>query len=420
MRSMTATIVFSLLASVAIGGLSGTYTIKPGGGGDFPSLYAAGEALVDSGISGNCVFEIFGDTLDGSFGAWGVSGSDSWTTTFRPGSGASPVILGNEFYGEGYHNVKIESLRFLCTWITISGCSGWRISGCRFSTHDWGVKLEHSASHDTVDGNVFDVWGAGMGHYPPLMVEGGSDHVIFNNLFGDDSCGIDPLVDFDGARNTRFVFNTLWLSPLVVEYGNCLWIDGQAPCEVRNNVFVLARLADTVHACVSIYPTSDSVLLDNNCYFVESLGYVGARPFYPDVYDWDEWRAFGFEANGINADPMFVSATDLHLRQGSPCIGAGAPIPGFEFDIDGDPRDPAHPDIGADEFTGGAVEEGSKPQAASSKPAATVVRKLPAGAVAFDAMGRRVVGAKAGVYFVRDEGRGAGGVGRMRKVVVQR
>ncbi len=38
----------------------------------------------------------------------------------------------------------------------------------------------------------------------------------------------------------------------------------------------------------------------------------------------------------------------------------------------------------------------------------------------YDAMGRRAVSTKPGVYFVRDEGREAGGVGRPRKVVVTR
>jgi hypothetical protein len=71
--------------------------------------------------------------------------------------------------------------------------------------------------------------------------------------------------------------------------------------------------------------------------------------------------------------------------------------------------------------SGGAGVAGSpKPQAPSRKLAATVVRSLPVGAIAFNAMGRRVVNAKPGVYFVWDEGRGAGVVGRVRKVVVQR
>jgi len=419
MRYSRTVYVLCVLTAVGFAGLNGTYTIKPDGSGDFLTLWDAGEALVDSGMSGNCVFEIYGDTLSGSFSAWNVAGSDSWMTTFRPGPEASPVILGNEFNG-GIDNVKLESLRFFRTWITIEGCSGWRISGCRFTTHDWGVKLDNS-TYDTVDANTFDITPTGGGHYPCIVVEGGSDNVIFNNVMNSDSDGVEALVQLDWARNTRFVFNTLRQPPVEVEDASCIKIRYEAPCEVRNNVFVLARPADSSTACVSIASSVlDSIVLDNNCYFVESLGYVGARPFYPDVYDWDEWRGFGLEANGINADPMLVSATDLHLRLGSPCIGAGVPIAGIELDIDGDPRDPAHPDIGADEFTGGAVEESYKPQATGSKPAATVVRGLPPGAVAFDAMGRRVVSAKPGVYFVRS----ASGVMReassVYKVIIQR
>jgi hypothetical protein len=40
--------------------------------------------------------------------------------------------------------------------------------------------------------------------------------------------------------------------------------------------------------------------------------------------------------------------------------------------------------------------------------------------VIFDAMGRRVINPKPGVYFIRDEGRGAGDAGRTCKVVVQK
>jgi hypothetical protein len=392
-------------------------------------------------MSGDCVFEIYGDTLDGWFGAWQVAGSDSWTTTFRPGPGASPVILGSEFYGEVYHNVKIESLRILTAYITIRGCSGWRISGCRFTTHDWGVKLE-SSSYDTVDANTFDIYPKYGGHYPCIVVEGGSDNLIFNNVMNPDTCGVGVLVDLDMARNTRFVFNALRMPPWDMAIASCIEIPYNVPCEVRNNVFVLARAADTVNACVSVpNAAADSIVLDNNCYFVESLGHVGARPFYPgNLYDWNEWRGFGFEAHGIYADPMFVSATDLHLRQGSPCNTRATPIAGISFDIDGDPRDPTHPDIGADEIAGGAVEETPSAEVGVNV-AATIIRGvlfLPAAASLkpqatslMDATGRKVQDLKPGandvralapgVYFVREaEAQAQAQAKAVRKIVITR
>jgi YVTN family beta-propeller protein len=73
------------------------------------------------------------------------------------------------------------------------------------------------------------------------------------------------------------------------------------------------------------------------------------------------------------------------------------------------------------------VEESPKPQAVRFKPAATVVRNLPAGALVFDAMGRRVTMPKPGVYFVvtprpdpLPQGERGNGAVTVRKVIVQR
>jgi hypothetical protein len=66
------------------------------------------------------------------------------------------------------------------------------------------------------------------------------------------------------------------------------------------------------------------------------------------------------------------------------------------------------------------ARESPMPRAVGGKLQATVIRGLPQGAVAFDAMGRRVVNPRSGICFVRGEGQGAGDVGRTRKVVIQR
>ncbi len=411
------------LLSAVYAGLSGNYTIKPDGTGDFVSLYLAGEALTDSGISGDCVFEVFGDTLDATCDARYVAGSDSWTTTFVPGAGETPVLTGGGFRAIDFGHVRLRDLHFFLARVVADNSDGWRISGCRFTVSYIGLELS-SCYYDTIDGNRFDLVPTG-GIHGPAITTTGNDNVIFNNLVNCEAAEVDCLIDLDHTRNARVLFNTIRLSPLNVNYCKCIGMCGRDPNEVRNNVIVLARPAGTLDACVSFFftQTLDSAVLNGNCCFVESLGSVGAWHTDDSLiwYDWDEWRGAGFEANGLNADPKLVSATDLHLRQGSPCIGAAAPIPGIDFDIDGDPRDPVHPDIGADEYTGGAVEENLKPQVSSRQLQPTLVRVLPPGAVAFDAMGRRVTSVKPGVYFV-GEGSGAGGQGsgRIRKVVIQR
>jgi len=65
------------------------------------------------------------------------------------------------------------------------------------------------------------------------------------------------------------------------------------------------------------------------------------------------------------------------------------------------------------------VEESPEPGAPSFKLAATVLRRLPGGVVVFDAMGRRVLDPKPGVYFVRAESGELSAAG-CRKVVLYR
>ncbi len=67
------------------------------------------------------------------------------------------------------------------------------------------------------------------------------------------------------------------------------------------------------------------------------------------------------------------------------------------------------------------IEESHQPLAQSRKLAATVIRNLPAGAVAFDAMGRRVVNLTPGIYFMWEEPLASSSKPQaVRKVVVTR
>lgn len=61
----------------------------------------------------------------------------------------------------------------------------------------------------------------------------------------------------------------------------------------------------------------------------------------------------GGDANSLNIQPNFVSATDLHLVAGTNCglDGYGTAIAGITTDYDNQTRDVTTPDMGADEFT---------------------------------------------------------------------
>lgn len=68
-------------------------------------------------------------------------------------------------------------------------------------------------------------------------------------------------------------------------------------------------------------------------------GQANIYEFGTTGHTWAQWQALGFDAHGFNADPRFLSATDLHLQNGSPAIGSGLDLSSmFTDDLSGDTR----------------------------------------------------------------------------------
>jgi hypothetical protein len=72
------------------------------------------------------------------------------------------------------------------------------------------------------------------------------------------------------------------------------------------------------------------------------------------------------------------------------------------------------------QYYGAGIEEDCTPHAADRSSRATIIRSPPAGALVFDAMGRRVVNPRFGIYFVRERLAVGGERSMVRKVVIQR
>ncbi|MFL6214148.1 MAG: beta strand repeat-containing protein, partial [Blastocatellia bacterium] len=72
--------------------------------------------------------------------------------------------------------------------------------------------------------------------------------------------------------------------------------------------------------------------------------------------------AMGKDANSLSSDPLFTSATNLHLQVTSPVLSVGTAIAAVTNDFDNDPRPASNPDIGADELvqaTAGTIAGGT-------------------------------------------------------------
>jgi hypothetical protein len=153
------------------------------------------------------------------------------------------------------------------------------------------------------------------------------------------------------------------------------------------------------------------------------------------VIEWRNFGYYGFEACSLNFEALihssgiveleyaWVAAGDTLYDQGlSATVGIenGAGTTGLEYLHDGNPP-------GNLLWSGRAIrflpreygiQENLTPQASSHKLKATVMRRLPIGAVTFDAMGRRAQNPKAGVYFVGERlGIRSQRPGKIRKVL---
>lgn len=333
--------------------LHGTYTIRPDSTGDFVDFQSAGNALMDSGIDGDCVFEadagIYGYPVD----LCDIAGNDSWAITFRNVAGEKPLLQSARFECLSVNRLTLENLTYEACWPSFEQCRDCRISGCRFDPSS-DIFFRHCSSF-TITGNIIH----GIGGYEGILLHDCPDFVFANNFLRlytptDTQCGA---INAPDAVNLKLYYNTFWCPSWFGDGKSCVDFEDAVRLDIKNNIFVLGRGCGRFSSCVRLWTDHrDSLDFDYNCYFAESSGFLAA---------WDEtlfigltaWQALGFDLHGLYADPLLYDTSNLHLRPGSPCIRAGTPIPGFTTDFDGDPRDPVHPCVGADEYGGGAVTE---------------------------------------------------------------
>ena len=107
--------------------------------------------------------------------------------------------------------------------------------------------------------------------------------------------------------------------------------------------------------CMEIINTNNPFnAMDYNDYYFPggNMGKFKTSTVYSSLSAWR--TATGKETNSMNANPLFISSTDLHVSTTSTIALQGTSANNSPFsvlDIDGDLRNTSTPDIGADEFT---------------------------------------------------------------------
>jgi parallel beta-helix repeat protein len=119
---------------------------------------------------------------------------------------------------------------------------------------------------------------------------------------------------------------------------------------VQNNIF--ASTTAKVAATISATPTN----FNYNDFYTNGLTLITV-PAIPSPINYATLTAYqtasGTNANSINVDPKYYSASNLHTQHPA-LVAAGTPTPSVSpvlIDIDGDARNSLNPCIGADEFS---------------------------------------------------------------------
>jgi parallel beta-helix repeat protein len=372
-------LLLMLTAGLAVAQYSGTYTIKPSGG-TFRTHDEASDSLMAYGVVGPCTLLMYTGTYTGQ--AYFYSPSwDSVEVAFVAAPGESPKVEYSSYPWYIYYadNITVDGINTSTTSSTYGfymyysnhtqiknldlvayyGNYAYQCDHCVYENLDisatyYGLYLYYSDTNRVTGCNV--VSASSYGIYWPYSdaryIEGnnirGSSYGIYayygpssgysyyDTLVNNMICGLSSYAIYH-YRNyyTYAAYNTFY-------GGSYAYYDYYGyNSTYYNNIF----RANSVYP---LYKGTASITASNyNCFYGTGT-YVA---YYSGARTLAAWRSLGFDSSGMLADPLVGGPTNLHLKNGSPCIDAGMVISAYPYDIDGDARGTS-PDIGADEWQG--------------------------------------------------------------------
>jgi CSLREA domain-containing protein len=217
----------------------------------------------------------------------------------------------------------------------------------------------------TMSGNkVFDLKTTSATTVYGLANLSGSDLLTAkNNFIFLETSSTSPTSVIYGAYNSganiNLYYNSIYVGGSGVTSGGSYAFDNawtNATLNLKNNIFFNARSnasGSAKHYGIGTVTPLTNLTSDYNDILVTGTGGVFGYDGTADRATLLAWQTATLkDLNSKSADPLFTSATDLHITSGSsPASNAGTPIAGITTDIDGETRSALTPDIGADEFT---------------------------------------------------------------------
>jgi hypothetical protein len=250
----------------------------------------------------------------------------------------------------------------------------------------WGLLVSGTAVGTVVDRNKVDnIYGSSAGAGARVdVITCLQSQTVANGTFTNNMISTTG----GGASSDRSIFGILDLSaaPAVSNYYfNSVNITGTATA--ANNTYALNRnstatitLRDNILADTRSGGTGFHVALANTN--AAATGWSATASdrnllFNATAANITQWlgaaagnnltlagfqAATGGDANTTSGDPLYISASDLHIQITSPAVGNGVTFGGVTNDFDNDPRPASNPDKGADEIVqavGGSIPAGT-------------------------------------------------------------
>ncbi len=124
--------------------------------------------------------------------------------------------------------------------------------------------------------------------------------------------------------------------------------------KIKNNIIYNNGAGYGIYFNGVYYPNKITEMDYNNIFVADTNKFAKMGSTYTSLAAWQASVA-GIDANSVSMDPVFLSTNDAHVAS-IPMNGLAAPIAGIDSDIDGEARNVATPDMGADEYTPPANE----------------------------------------------------------------
>ena len=286
------------------------------------------------------------------------------------------VLSNNNLYTGGPHALDIRDTREIIIDNNLINATGdgiitgyhvydMTISGNDFSRSEQGIRIQNPF-HDSIviQDNQFNnhktaIWVTGNSAGNLLMVKNNriinitekgilltswNNVKVVNNFIQSESES-----SFEGiSLNTMSNLNLIYNSVNILGNNNgtkCLNLSDITGSVVKNNI--LSNHSGGHCAYWSTVPTNTTWDFNNYYSSTDKIGYKSGTT-YTSFTSWAS--AIGGEVNGTNLNPYFANDSSFRVYQRG-LNGAGIPVAGVLYDIEGEIRNDQAPDIGCDEFT---------------------------------------------------------------------